>query len=56
MIVGSGLKFLFYLQKKEYEAALVGALQREKDKDTALQALAAENQAALRLVTAIQHF
>ncbi|KAH6774814.1 P-loop containing nucleoside triphosphate hydrolases superfamily protein [Perilla frutescens var. frutescens] len=35
--------------KKGYEAALVGALQREKDKDTAMQALAAENQAALRL-------
>ncbi|KAK6119826.1 hypothetical protein DH2020_046421 [Rehmannia glutinosa] len=35
--------------KKEYEVALVGAFRREKDKDTALQALAAENQAALQL-------
>ncbi|KAK4441353.1 Kinesin-like protein KIN-12E [Sesamum alatum] len=38
-----------HLRKKEYEVALVGALRREKDKDTALQALAAENQAALQL-------
>ncbi|KAL0390706.1 UNVERIFIED_CONTAM: Kinesin-like protein KIN-12E [Sesamum calycinum] len=38
-----------HLHKKEYEVALVGALRREKDKDTALQALAAENQAALQL-------
>ncbi|XP_010263116.1 PREDICTED: kinesin-like protein KIN-12E [Nelumbo nucifera] len=36
-------------QKKEYEAALVGAFRREKDKDIALQALAAENQAAMQL-------
>uniref|UniRef100_A0A5B7BRW2 Putative phragmoplast orienting kinesin 2 isoform X1 n=1 Tax=Davidia involucrata TaxID=16924 RepID=A0A5B7BRW2_DAVIN len=36
-------------QKKEYEVALVGAFRREKDKDIALQALAAENQAALKL-------
>ncbi|KAA8544392.1 hypothetical protein F0562_022404 [Nyssa sinensis] len=36
-------------QKKEYEAALVGAFRREKDKDIALQALAAENQAAVQL-------
>ncbi|XP_073143760.1 kinesin-like protein KIN-12E [Henckelia pumila] len=35
--------------KKEYEVALVGAFRREQDKDTALQALAEENQAALRL-------
>ncbi|XP_041992115.1 kinesin-like protein KIN-12E [Salvia splendens] len=35
--------------KKEYEVALVGALQRENDKDTALRSLAEENQAALRL-------
>ncbi|KAI3450790.1 hypothetical protein Pfo_007455 [Paulownia fortunei] len=35
--------------KKEYEVALVGAFRREKDKDTALQALAAENQAAVQL-------
>ncbi|XP_047973668.1 kinesin-like protein KIN-12E [Salvia hispanica] len=35
--------------KKEYEVALVGALQREIDKDTALQSLAEENQAALQL-------
>ncbi|XP_057782073.1 kinesin-like protein KIN-12E [Salvia miltiorrhiza] len=35
--------------RKEYEVALVGALQRENDKDAALQALAAENQAALQL-------
>ncbi|KAL6518674.1 hypothetical protein OROHE_017724 [Orobanche hederae] len=38
-----------HLQKKEYEVALVGVLRREKDKDTALQALAAENQATLQL-------
>lgn len=44
------------LQKKEYEVALVGALQRENNKDTALQALAAENQAVLRLVIAILRF
>ncbi|GER31692.1 kinesin [Striga asiatica] len=37
------------LHKKEYEVALVGVLRREKDKDTALQALAAENQATLQL-------
>ncbi|CAL5354123.1 unnamed protein product [Camellia sinensis] len=36
-------------QKKEYEVALVGAFRREKDKDIALQALAAENQAAMQL-------
>ncbi|GFP97182.1 phragmoplast orienting kinesin 2 [Phtheirospermum japonicum] len=38
-----------HLQKKEYEVALVGVLRREKDKDTALQALVAENQATLQL-------
>ncbi|KAL8483435.1 hypothetical protein ACS0TY_026218 [Phlomoides rotata] len=37
------------LQKKEYEVALVEALRREKDKDTTLQALTAENQTALQL-------
>ncbi|KAL6976506.1 hypothetical protein U1Q18_025296 [Sarracenia purpurea var. burkii] len=36
-------------RKKEYEVALVGAFRREKDKDIALQALAAENQAAMHL-------
>ncbi|KAL9416663.1 hypothetical protein AB3S75_039787 [Citrus x aurantiifolia] len=36
-------------QKKDYELALVGAFRREKEKDISLQALAAENQAALRL-------
>ncbi|XP_057508458.1 kinesin-like protein KIN-12E [Actinidia eriantha] len=36
-------------QKKECEVALVGAFRREKDKDIALQALAAENQAAMQL-------
>ncbi|XP_031260504.1 kinesin-like protein KIN-12E [Pistacia vera] len=36
-------------QKKDYELALVGAFKREKEKDKALQALAAENQAAIRL-------
>ncbi|XP_058190636.1 kinesin-like protein KIN-12E [Rhododendron vialii] len=36
-------------QKKEYEVALVGAFRREKDKDTALQALAAQHQAAMQL-------
>ncbi|KAL3620233.1 hypothetical protein CASFOL_035145 [Castilleja foliolosa] len=38
-----------HLQKKEYEVALVGVLRREKDKDTTLQALVAENQATLQL-------
>ncbi|KAL4611291.1 hypothetical protein ACB092_08G113400 [Castanea dentata] len=37
-------------QKKDYEVALVGAFRREKDKDLALQALTAENQAAVQLV------
>ncbi|XP_050211131.1 kinesin-like protein KIN-12E isoform X2 [Mercurialis annua] len=37
-------------QKKDYEVALVGAFRREKDKDIALKALAAENQAATQLV------
>ncbi|KAJ4978735.1 hypothetical protein NE237_009515 [Protea cynaroides] len=36
-------------QKKEYEAALVGAFRREKDKEIALQALTAETQAAMQL-------
>ncbi|KAJ4829159.1 hypothetical protein Tsubulata_032718 [Turnera subulata] len=36
-------------QKKDYEVALVGAFRREKDKDAALKALEAENQAALQL-------
>ncbi|KAK6926482.1 Kinesin motor domain [Dillenia turbinata] len=36
-------------QKKDYEVALLGALRRERDKDTALQALTAENQAAMQL-------
>ncbi|XP_057956385.1 kinesin-like protein KIN-12E [Malania oleifera] len=35
--------------KKDYEVALVGAFRREKDKDIAFQALAAENQAAMQL-------
>ncbi|CAH9070693.1 unnamed protein product [Cuscuta europaea] len=35
--------------KKDYEVALVGAFRREKDKDTAMQALTAENQAAMQL-------
>ncbi|KAI3419048.1 Kinesin motor domain-containing protein [Psidium guajava] len=35
--------------KKDYEVALVGAFKREKDKETELQALASENQAALQL-------
>ncbi|KAL2461036.1 P-loop containing nucleoside triphosphate hydrolase superfamily protein [Abeliophyllum distichum] len=42
-------KKMSYLQKKEYEVALVGAFRREKDKDIALQALTAENQAAMQL-------
>ena len=37
-------------QKKDYEVALLGALRRERDKDTALQALTVENQAAMQLV------
>ncbi|EPS61047.1 hypothetical protein M569_13753, partial [Genlisea aurea] len=36
--------------KKDYEVALLGAIQREKDKDASLQALAIENQAAMQLV------
>ncbi|CAN4120124.1 unnamed protein product [Withania somnifera] len=36
-------------KKKDYEIALVGAFRREKDKDIALQALTAENQAAMQL-------
>ncbi|PON50882.1 Kinesin-like protein [Parasponia andersonii] len=36
-------------QKKDYEVALVGAFRREKDKDIALQALTAENQAVMQL-------
>ncbi|KAM1807369.1 hypothetical protein ACFX11_030396 [Malus domestica] len=36
-------------QKKDYEVALVGAFRREKDKDIALETLAAESQAALQL-------
>ncbi|OAY52171.1 kinesin-like protein KIN-12E [Manihot esculenta] len=36
-------------QKNDFEVALVGAFRREKDKDIALKALAAENQAALQL-------
>ncbi|XP_061957709.1 kinesin-like protein KIN-12E isoform X1 [Populus nigra] len=36
-------------QKKDYEVALVGAFRREKDKDIALKALKAENQAAMQL-------
>ncbi|KAM7259936.1 hypothetical protein ACFE04_015677 [Oxalis oulophora] len=35
--------------KKDYEVALVGAFRREKEKDSALQALAAENQLAIQL-------
>ncbi|KAJ0248236.1 Kinesin-like protein KIN-12E [Hirschfeldia incana] len=34
---------------KDYEVALVGALRREREKDAALQALAAENEASLKL-------
>ncbi|KAM7522910.1 hypothetical protein LguiA_012812 [Lonicera macranthoides] len=36
-------------QKKDYDAALVGAFRREKDKDIALQALTAETQATMQL-------
>ncbi|KAL5700054.1 hypothetical protein ACHQM5_025553 [Ranunculus cassubicifolius] len=36
-------------QKKEFEAALIGAFKREREKDIALQALAAENQATMHL-------
>ncbi|KAF6169912.1 hypothetical protein GIB67_034304 [Kingdonia uniflora] len=36
-------------RKKQYEAALVGAFRREKDKEIALQALAVENQATMQL-------
>ncbi|KDP42953.1 hypothetical protein JCGZ_23895 [Jatropha curcas] len=36
-------------QKKDFEVALVGAFRREKDKDIALKALTAENQAAMKL-------
>ncbi|CAH8306519.1 unnamed protein product [Eruca vesicaria subsp. sativa] len=34
---------------KDYEVALVGALRREREKDAALQALAAENEASMKL-------
>lgn len=46
--------FIAYYQKNDFEVALVGAFRREKDKDIALKALAAENQAALQLVRASQ--
>ncbi|KAJ8568359.1 hypothetical protein K7X08_027892 [Anisodus acutangulus] len=36
-------------KKKDFEVALVGSFRREKDKDIALQALTAENQAAMQL-------
>ncbi|KAG9445225.1 hypothetical protein H6P81_016565 [Aristolochia fimbriata] len=36
-------------QKKEHEAALVGALKKIQEKDTELEALAAESQAAIQL-------
>ncbi|TYH69939.1 hypothetical protein ES332_D05G085500v1 [Gossypium tomentosum] len=36
-------------QKKDYEVALVGAFKREREKEAALQALTAENQAAMQL-------
>ncbi|OMO68507.1 hypothetical protein CCACVL1_19930 [Corchorus capsularis] len=36
-------------QKKDYEVALVGAFKREKEKEATLQALTAENQAAMQL-------
>ncbi|KAG6763159.1 hypothetical protein POTOM_033695 [Populus tomentosa] len=36
-------------QKKDYEVALIGAFRRENDKDIALKALKAENQAAMQL-------
>ncbi|XP_077245216.1 P-loop containing nucleoside triphosphate hydrolases superfamily protein [Tasmannia lanceolata] len=36
-------------QKKEYEAALIGAFRREQDKEIALKALTAENEAAMQL-------
>ncbi|KAL0847050.1 hypothetical protein Bca101_020296 [Brassica carinata] len=34
---------------KDYEVALVGALRREREKDAALQALSAENEASMKL-------
>ncbi|KAM7528476.1 hypothetical protein LguiB_031886 [Lonicera macranthoides] len=37
------------MSQKDYDAALVGAFQREKDKDIALQALTAETQATMQL-------
>ncbi|KAK8264162.1 hypothetical protein V6Z12_D12G090400 [Gossypium hirsutum] len=37
-------------QKKDYEVALVGAFKREREKEAALQALTAENQAAMQLI------
>ncbi|WRX31646.1 Kinesin motor domain - like 10 [Theobroma cacao] len=36
-------------QKKDYEVALVGAFKREREKEAALEALNAENQAAMQL-------
>ena len=54
LIMDFALSFLWQLyfiaQKKEYEAALVAALRREKEKEMALQALTAESQAAKHLV------
>eukprot|EP00258_Populus_trichocarpa_P048233 XP_024464252.1 kinesin-like protein KIN-12E isoform X2 [Populus trichocarpa] len=37
------------MSQKDYEVALIGAFRREKDKDIALKALKAENQAAMQL-------
>ncbi|CAN1251707.1 Kinesin-like protein KIN-12E [Linum perenne] len=36
-------------QKKDYDVALIGAFKREKDKDLAVKALTAENQAVMKL-------
>lgn len=40
------------LQKKDNDVALVGAFRRVKEKEIALEALAAENKAAMQLVRA----
>ncbi|GAB2293171.1 hypothetical protein Dimus_027379 [Dionaea muscipula] len=51
LLVYKFLKQYSFFHKKEYEVALVGAFRREKDKDMALRALAAENLAIMQLVS-----
>lgn len=44
------MSIFLFLQKKDYDIALVGAFRREKDKEMELQALRDEIQAAMKLV------